>query len=159
MKPHGLKGEVTVMLENDAPGDLSSFDSIFLEQNNRLVPYFIEAVSGHGKKAFLKFEDIDSAEAAKMLSKQSVYIPKSRRPKLDRGEFYDDEVNQFEVVDTELGLLGKVDGVVAAGPNRLLSLQYHGKEVLIPTNGPFIKNLNKAKKRIEVELPEGFLDI
>ena len=147
------------MLEDDAPGDLSSFDSVFLEQNTQLVPYFIEAVSGHGKKIFLKLEDIDSAEAAKAISKQSVYIPKSKRPKLERGEFYDDEVYQFEVIDTELGLLGKIDSIVTAGPNRLLSLEYEGKEVLIPTNGPFIKSINKTKKRIEVELPAGFLDI
>ena len=147
------------MIEDDAPADLSSFDSIFLEQNNRLVPYFIETVSGQGKKTFLKLEDIDSVDAAKAISKQSVYIPKSKRPKLERGEFYDDEVSEFEVIDTALGLLGKIDGVVAAGPNRLLSVEFQGKEVLIPINGPFIKSINKTKKRIEVELPEGFLDI
>jgi 16S rRNA processing protein RimM len=158
-KPHGLKGEVTVMLEDDAPADLSTIDSVFLEQNNRLVPYFIEAVSGQGKKAFLKFEDVDSPEAAKLISKQSVYIPKSARPKNRRGKFYDDEVIDFQVFDAEMGLLGKIGDVIAAGPNRLLSLEHHGKEILIPTNAPFIKSINKSKKRIDVELPEGFLDI
>ena len=148
-----------MMLHGDAPNDLSSLDSVFLEQNNRLVPYFIETVSGQGGKAFLKFEGIDSAEAAKLISKQSVYVSKSLRPQREPGEFYDDEINDFEVVDAHLGVLGKIDGVVAAGPNRLLSLEYHGKEVLIPTNGPFIKSINKTRKKIEVELPEGFLEI
>ena len=159
MKPHGLKGEVTVVLEGDAPNDISSLNSVFLEQNDRLVPYFIETVSGHGRKTFVKFEDIDSPEAARLISKQSIYIQKSLRPKLQRGNFYDDEVKGFEVFDYQLGLLGKIDEVVAAGPNRLLSLQYQDKEVLIPTNGPFITSVNKTRKRIEVELPEGFLDI
>ncbi len=159
MKPHGLKGEVTVVLEDDAPNDISSLDSVFLEQNSRLVPYFIETVSGQGKKTFLKLEDINSPEAAQQISKQSIYIPRSLRPKLQRGKFYDDEVKGFEVVDYQIGLLGEVDDVVAAGPNRLISLQYQNKEVLIPTNGPFIKSVNKTKRRIEVELPEGFLDI
>lgn len=158
-KPHGLKGEVTVMLEDDAPADFSSIDAVFLEQNNKLVPYFIETVSGQGKKAFLKFEDIDSPEAAKTISKQSVYIPKSHRPKARRGEFYDDEVLDFEVHDRQIGLLGKIDDVIPAGPNKLLSLNYQGKEILIPTNGPFIRTISKTKKRIDVELPEGFLDI
>jgi 16S rRNA processing protein RimM len=159
LKSHGLKGEVTLMLEDEAPDDLSAINSVFLEQNNRLVPYFIETVAGQGSKVFLKFEGIDSADAAKMISKQSVYLPKSIRPKRERGEFYDDEIDGFEVVDAGIGLLGKIDGVVVAGPNRLLSLEYHGKEVLIPTNGPFIRSINKSKKRIEVELPEGFLEI
>ena len=159
LKPHGLKGEVTIILEDDAPNDLSTINSVFLEQNNRLAPYFIETLSGQGKKAFLKFEDIDSVEAASMISKQSVYIPKSMRPKRERNDFYEDEIKDFEVFDTVLGLLGKIDGVVAAGPNRLLSLQFDGKEILIPINGPFIKSINKTKNRIEVDLPEGFLEI
>ena len=158
-KPHGLKGEVTVVLENDAPADFSSINSVFLEQKNRLVPYFIETISGQGKKAFLKFEDIDSLEAAKMISKQSIYISKSLRPKARHGEFYDDEVMDFEVYDDQKGLLGKINDVIAAGPNRLLAIEYQGKEVLIPTNGPFIKNVNKTGKRIDVALPEGFLDM
>ena len=158
MKPHGLKGEVTVMLEDEAPTDFSAIDSVFLEQNNRLVPYFIETLSGQGKKVFMKLEDVDSPEAAKLIAKQSVYVPKSLRPKPPRGKFYDDEIIDFEVYDHQIGLLGKIDGVIA-GPNRLLSIQYQGKEILIPTNGPFIKAVNKAKKRIDVELPEGFLEI
>lgn len=158
LKPHGLKGEVTVMLEDEAPTDFSAIDSVFLEQNNRLVPYFIETLSGQGKKVFMKLEDVDSPEAAKLIAKQSVYVPKSLRPKPPRGKFYDDEIIDFEVYDHQIGLLGKIDGVIA-GPNRLLSIQYQGKEILIPTNGPFIKAVNKAKKRIDVELPEGFLEI
>jgi 16S rRNA processing protein RimM len=159
LRPHGLKGEVTAMLDDDAPADFSAIDSIFLEQNNRLVPYFIETVSGQGKKFFLKLEDVNSPEAAKLISKHSVYIPKSLRPKAQKGNFYDDEIIDFEVYDYQIGLLGKIDEVISAGPNRLLSIHYNGKQVLIPTNGPFIKAVNKTKKRIDVELPEGFLDI
>jgi 16S rRNA processing protein RimM len=159
LKPHGLKGEVTVMLDEDAPDDFSSIESVFIEQNKRLVPYFIKAISTHGKKAFVKFEDIDTIETAAKISKQSVYIEKSKRPKSARGEFYDDEVIDFEVHDEEIGLLGKVREVMQAGPNRLLVVEYNHKEVLIPVNGPFIESVNKAKKKVSVNLPEGFLEL
>ncbi len=46
-----------------------------------------------------------------------------------------------------------------AGPNRFLVMDHNGKEVLIPINGPFIKSVNKSKRKITVELPEGFLDL
>ena len=159
VKPHGLKGEVTVMLEDDAPGDFSSIESIFIEQNNRLVPYFIQAISFHGKKAYVKFDDINSAEDAGRISKQSLYIQKALRPTARRGEFYDDEVIDFEVHDEEKGLLGKIREVMQAGPNRLLVVDYNNKEVLIPVNGPFITNINKTKKRVSTSLPQGFLEI
>jgi 16S rRNA processing protein RimM len=58
-----------------------------------------------------------------------------------------------------LGLLGTITEVSPTGPNRLLTLNYNTKEVLIPVNGPFITSTNKTKKLIKVDLPEGFLEI
>ena len=159
LKPHGLKGEVTVTLDDDAPDDFSTIESVFIEQNKRLVPYFIQSISAKGTNAFIKFEDIDSLEPAMKISKQSLFIPKSMRPKSGRGEFYNDEVIDFEVHDEVKGLLGKIREVMQAGPNRLLVIDYNSKEVLIPVNGPFIESVNKTKKTVTVSLPEGFLDL
>ena len=159
MKPHGLKGEVTISIDPDAPENLDEVKSVFIEKNNRLIPHFIEAISVRGDKAFIKFDDIDTPEGALSISKCSIYLPKSSRPKSGRGEFYDDEILGFEVIDKDLGTLGKVINVESAGPNKLLLINYGAKEVLIPVNSPFIKSINKSKGAITVELPEGFLDI
>jgi 16S rRNA processing protein RimM len=123
------------------------------------VPYFIQHVSVRDAKAFVKFEDVDTPEEAAKISKLAIYLPKTARPKSTRGEFYDDEVKDFEVVDQTLGVLGLVTEVMQAGANRLLVLMHHEKEVLIPINSPFIISVNKSKKKISVDLPEGFLDI
>jgi len=159
LKPHGLKGEVTILLEDDAPLDFSSIQSVFIEQNKRLVPYFIESVSAHVKKAFIKFEDVSSIEDAQKISKHEIYLPKALRAPSVRGDFYNDEVIDFEVHDEDNGLLGKIREVIQVGPNRLLAIDWNGKEVLIPVNGPFITSINKGKKRVSVSLPEGFLEI
>lgn len=156
-RPHGLKGEVTAILTE--PIDLSEITSFFLEYQNSLVPFFIESFSDRGDKTFFKFEEIDSTEKADPLKGCSIYLPKSIRPKLKRGEFYDDEVIGFNVEDKTMGLLGSVKEVSATGPNRLLLVRYNEKEVLIPVNGPFIVSTNKSKKLIMVDLPDGFLDI
>jgi 16S rRNA processing protein RimM len=159
LKPNGLKGEVTVLLEDEAPENLSGLESVFIEQNKRLVPYFIQSISVQGKKAFVKFEEIDSAEAAGKISKQAVFVERSLRPKASRGEFYNDEIIDFEVYDQEMVFLGKVRDIMQAGPNRLLIVEHSSKEILIPVNGPFITSINKTKKRVSVNLPEGFLEI
>ena len=49
--------------------------------------------------------------------------------------------------------------VVQAGPNKLLAVNHHEREVLIPLNSPFVEGVNKSKKKITVTLPDGFLDI
>lgn len=159
LKPHGLKGQVSVSLDAEAPEDLEDMDTIYVEKNNQLIPYFREAISVSGVKAYLKFEDINTPEQAKEISKSALYLPKASRPKSARGEFYDDEVIGFEVTDVAEGSLGYVTEITTAGPNKLLTLIHNGKELLIPINSPFIKSINKSKKTISVELPEGFLDI
>lgn len=159
LKPHGLKGEVTFSLDPEFPASAAEPGTVFLEKDNSLVPYFIERISVRGDRAFVKFEDVDDPEEALAVSKRAVYLAKKERPKLAHGDFYDDEVIGFNVNDQQAGVIGKVTGVTVAGPNRLLALQHEGKEVLIPVNGPFITGINKAKKMITVDLPEGFLDI
>lgn len=159
LKPHGLKGEVTISLD-DHTIDFGSLETIFLEEKeNRLVPFFIVSASVKGEKAYVKFEDVDSIEAAHKISKKGLYLSKSARPKSGRGEFYDDEIQGFEVADEKHGILGNVTEVIQTGANRLLAVDHNGKEVLIPINSPLITSINKSKRKISVDLPEGFLDL
>jgi 16S rRNA processing protein RimM len=159
LKPHGLKGEVTVSLDAGIPEDIDSLQSVFLEKDNRLVPYFIEAISIRGPKAFVKFEDVNSLEMAAGISRQGIYIPKPERAKSKQGEFYPDEVIGFKVYDEFDELIGTIKEVMDDGPNPMLVLDHDSKEVLIPLNSPFIQNVDKRKKQFTVNLPEGFLDI
>lgn len=154
-KTHGLRGEVTVNTLPECP-DLTSIETLYLGDD--LVPYFIQSVSAKADKAFVKFEEINDIDKASELKGVSLFLPKSERPKLARGEFYNDEVVGFEVMEEE-NVLGKINDIMEAGPNRFLVMDHNGKEVLIPVNGPFIKSVNKSKRRVTVELPEGFLDL
>ena len=158
-KPHGLKGGVTVLLEDTAV-DWDTVKSVFiLTGTNQLVPYFIENISVRGAKAFVKFEDINSPELAASISKRGIFLSKADRPKSEKGDFYDDEITGFAVNDEVSGDIGTVAGVEMSGMNRLLVVKNEMKEILIPVNSPFILGINKSKKKISVKLPEGFLDI
>jgi 16S rRNA processing protein RimM len=156
-KTHGLKGGVTVNFSE--AGEFDSLESVFVEVKHSLVPYFIESYSDRGDKGFIKFEDVNTFEQAEALKGCSIYLPKTVRPKLKRGDFYNDEVVGFEVEDLHMGILGNITEIIESGANRLLSIDRSGKEVLIPVNGPFIKSVNKSKKKIQTELPDGFLDL
>jgi 16S rRNA processing protein RimM len=156
-KTHGLKGEVTTVITE--PIELDSVESVFIELKGSLVPYFIQSVSDRGDKAFIKFDDVNTAEQAAALKGSALWLSKTVRPSLRRGEFYNDEVVGFMVEDATEGKLGLLTQVIQSGPSRLLEIDYNGKDVLIPINGPFIKSVNKSKKLIKVSLPEGFLSI
>jgi 16S rRNA processing protein RimM len=159
LRTHGLKGEVTISLDEDAPADFSTIPAVFLETDNRLVPYFIHSFSLQGKKAFVKFEDVDSIEDSSKLVSRKMFLQKSARPKSGRTQFYNDEIIDFKVTDEAMGALGNITDIMQAGSNRLLVIDSNGKELLIPVNSPFIISINKRKKTVTVNLPEGFLDI
>ena len=97
LKPHGLKGGVTIALDGEIPGDFDSLKTIFVQDGHQMIPYFIESASLKGDKAFVKLEEVDSPEAAGDISKRAIYLPKTERPKSGRGEFYDDEIEEFFV--------------------------------------------------------------
>lgn len=156
-RTHGLKGEVTAIFTE--PIELDSVKSVFIELKGSLVPYFIDSFSDRGDKAFIKFEDVNTAEQAASIKGSALYLSKTVRPSLKRGEFYNDEVAGFMVEDETEGKLGFLKQVIQSGPSRLLEIDYNGKDVLIPVNGPFIKSVNKSKKLIKVSLPEGFLSL
>lgn len=159
LKPHGLKGEVTISLDPECPSDFIELQTVFLLIRNDLVPYFIESISISGNKGVVKFEDVSSIEEAATISKTAIFLPKSARSKSAKGEFYDDEILDYSVTDSELGLLGRVREVIKAGYNKLISVQEGKREILIPVNSPFITSINKRKKEISVSLPDGYLDI
>lgn len=159
MRAHGLKGEVTISLDIDSPAEWESIETIMIEVKGRLLPYFVTSTSLKGGKAFLKLEDVDTPEAAGQLKGCSLFLLKDSRPKLERGDFYNDEVIGFEVEDEIIGLLGTVEDIEQAGLNRFLIISYNNKEVMIPAHQPLLKSINKSKKKITVSLPDGFLDI
>jgi 16S rRNA processing protein RimM len=156
-KPHGLKGEVTAVFTE--PFEFEEVNTVFLERKGDLIPYFIESFSDRSDKVFLKFEEVNSIDAAQDLKGSTIFLEKTNRPKLKRGEFYNDEIIGFEVENADLKIVGKVSGVNQSGLSRLIEIDRNGKEVLIPVNSPFIKSINKSKRLIKVDLPEGYLDI
>lgn len=159
MRPHGLKGELTISLDADSPADWESIQTVMIEVKDRLIPYFITSISLKGSKAFLKLEDVDSPEAAGNLKGCPLFLLKESRPKLERGDFYNDEIIGFEVEDETAGIIGTVQDIEQAGATRFIIVLFNEKEVMIPAHQPLLKSINKSKKKITVNLPDGFLDI
>ena len=65
----------------------------------------------------------------------------------------------YEVVDAHAGRLGVVEAVDESTLNVLFRIERDGAELLIPAVEEFISWVDQAKKRLEVSLPEGLLEL
>src|SRR5690606_18508447 len=79
-----FKAEVFVYLDTDELEMYTELESMFVDINGHLIPFFIEKASLH-KDKFLRthFEDVDSEEAADDIVGKDVYLPLSMLPELD----------------------------------------------------------------------------
>ena len=159
-KTHGYKGGLSIKIDSGPPETYRQLKSVFIEVNDNLTPFFLESVDVGGKgKLFVRIEGINSIDEAKPLVGKFVYLSKEMRPELDDGEFYPDEVEGFAVVDTNHGNLGKVKEVLTYPNQLMLKVMHDGIELLIPANKHILKRVDKNRKELLVETPEGLIDL
>jgi len=159
IKKHGLNGEVTIFLDVDFPQEYRELESVFVEINQKLVPFFIEKIVIKGNKAHVKFEEVEGIEAAEELRSKKLYLPLSSLPDLEEGQFYYHQVIGYEVVDNQKGGIGKLSSILSGPQQDLFVIDYNSKEVLVPVNDEIIDEIDHTNKAIKVNLPEGLLEI
>ncbi|MEQ8810246.1 MAG: ribosome maturation factor RimM [Imperialibacter sp.] len=155
IKRHGLKGDVKVHLDSPLPKKL---ESIFVEIDNRLVPFFIEAISVLEDLAIIKLEEVDNPDQASKLNKCKVFISNTYKPKSNGDEFETSDLVGFSVYSNSENL-GTISSINNHALNPLLVVVNNQKEMLIPISDYFIKGIDHTLKRVKVELPDGFVEI
>lgn len=155
-----FRGEVLIKLDTDDPQSFTEMESVFIEYNNNLVPFFIERSQLHKSDLLrVKFEDIDTEEDADDLMKVELYLPLTLLPKLEGEQFYYHEIIGFQVVDTNYGMVGVIKRVNDMTAQALFEIDRDGVEILIPMNNEFITKVDRQKQTIHVTTPEGLIDL
>jgi len=160
VRTHGVKGQVVAFFDVDYPEDYEELESVFLQLNGKLVPFFIDAldIQPNGR-IIIKFEDVDSIVEAEKLKNIALYLPLDQLPELDEDQFYFHEVIGYTVVDEQLGELGTIREIYEMPYQDLMAMDYQGVEVLIPVQDELILRADKAAQKLFVNLPEGLVDI
>lgn len=155
-----FKGEVLVKLDSDEPEMYENMESVFVEIDKNLIPFFIERCSLHKSDLLrIKFEDVSSESDADALMKHKLYLPLEFLPKLSGNKFYYHEVIGFEVIDENFGKVGKISAINDSGYQALFEIEALEKQILIPIIDEFLKEVNRQKKQIIVKTPKGLLEL
>ena len=155
-----FKGEVLVYLDTDEPEMYTELESMFVDINGHLIPFFIEKASLH-KDKFLRthFEDVDSEAAADDIVGKDVYLPLTMLPELDGNKFYYHEVEGFTAIDQRLGDFGIIQKISDNGLQALFEIEKDGATILVPVIDEFIIEVNRKNKSILFNTPEGLIDL
>ncbi len=155
-----FKGEVLIKLDTDEPEEYTGMESVFVDYNENLVPFFIERSGLHRSTLLrVKFEDVDTEEDAEDIMKCDVYLPLNQLPELDGDKFYFHEIIGFTVEDINYGTVGKITAINDSTAQSLFEIDKDGKQIFIPLNDEFIEKLDKKNKIIFVQTPEGLIDL
>lgn len=159
-KKFSFKGEVLAYLDTDEPELYQDMESLFVEINKELVPFFIEnSRLQKGEWLRIKFEDIDSEADADQIMGKEIYLPLNMLPKLEGNKFYYHEVIGFTIVDKRLGAVGQIQSINDSTAQPLFEVTKGDIEILIPMIDQFIVKVQRETREIHMDLPEGLVDL
>ena len=150
-----FKGEILLKLDSDEI-DFKKLKTIFLEIDGAIIPYSIDNIKLHKSSLLrIRFENINNEKKANKIIKIKTYLPIKDLPKLNGNKFYYHEITNFMVLDLTLGEIGKVLKVNDQTSQPIIIVINNNSEIMIPLVDDFLIDINRDKKTLTFNLPEG----
>ena len=153
-KTNRKTAEITIVPEIALSDDFPACKVIFLEIDGGLVPFFLKEFEVRVNHAVGLVEDYDTPDKAQKLIGCRVFIEKELLAANEDEIFYR-EILGFTVFDKELGEIGEITEIFETPHQILLQVISNDREILIPMVEEFILRINKRKKQLFMDLPEG----
>jgi 16S rRNA processing protein RimM len=158
VKPFSFKGELVLFLDVDNIENYIDMEFVYLEIKDKLIKYEINNLRLQGNKMVCQFKDVTQEESNMLIGKE-MYMPLEFLPKLSGNKFYFHEVIGFNVEDKEKGNIGIIKEIYDNTVQPIMSIDDNGREILIPIINNVVKNVDRGKRLITIEAPQGLIDI
>jgi 16S rRNA processing protein RimM len=160
VKTQGRRGEAAVEVHSDVPGRLHAGMRLFaLAEDGSRRELKIEDAWPHKEFVVLKFAGVDSISDAEPLVGSELQVPLSERARLESGAAYVSELIGCVLLDRGREVGTVTDVRFGAGEAPLLVIGSVKQELEIPYAQEFLTSIDLEHKRIEMNLPEGLLDV
>ena len=159
---HGIRGEIYVVIFS---GDVSWLDKLteisFVTMAQSKSSLKIKKIKAFKKGFIASLDGVIDRNQAEELKKQEVWIDEKLLVSNDGEQPFLHELIQFEVIDVNLGFIGKVIQFSSNGQQDLLVLDQavNNQNIEIPFIKQFVRQVDYLAKKIMTDLPEGLVQI
>jgi 16S rRNA processing protein RimM len=160
VRAQGRRGEVLAELHTEFPERFAERRKLFaLADDGTRRELQLEEFWLHKGRVVLKFAGVDSIGDAETLAGCELQIPAADRAPLPQGAAYVSDLVGSELYDGTRRV-GRVEDVQSgAGEAQLLVVKAGNRELLIPFAAEYVKSFQAVGKRLEMQLPEGMLEL
>ena len=160
LKTYGSKGHLLIFLDVDDPERYAEMDTLFIGIDNDRIPYFIDELELKQKNtAVIGFEDVDTADDARIFVGREIYLPSTMLPQLEGKKFYYHEIIGFSVIDKFHGNIGTLKSVLDLPQQSLMQIMQGSKEILVPMIDEVLLKVDRKKRELQINAPEGLIEI
>ncbi len=159
---HGIRGEVKVFPITDSVRRFNKLKKCFVTKEDGTVVKEFEVRSSRVDKtnALVAFKDIIDRTEAEKLKGLFVSVDRDDAVKLPKNSYFIADLIGVEVIDDELGSLGKVKDVFETGANQVLQVKRQGKQdLMIPFLKAICYDIEPENGFIKVKLPDGLYEL
>jgi 16S rRNA processing protein RimM len=155
----GLQGELVLVHRLGRKTSLKGLKTLFLEERkDELLPWFVESTRIKSEEEiFVKLEGLDTKEAARRVVQKEVWVTEADFEQF-AGKSAPISLVGFRLMDGSQDL-GEILEVIEQPHQVLCKIDLEGKEALIPVHEATLRKVDRKKKIVVVELPDGLLDV
>ena len=158
-RTQGRRGEVAAELHTDFPERFGERKRLFaLAADGSRRELELETAWEHKGGIVLKFRGVDSIADAEKLVGSEVQIPREERAPLKPGAAYIADLVGCAVI-ADGHELGRIEDVQFGAGDAPLLVVKGEKQYDIPFAEEFVRSLDVERKRLDMALPEGLLDL
>lgn len=172
LRARGLRGEVAVRLDNEGSALLTPGRRLLVtpaaprggadERPPAPGParWLVVAAARPLNKGWgVTFEGVRDRTAAEGLHGAAIAVAWDALPALEADEFYYEQVRGYAVVLPDGSAVGTVVGVFETNVDMLVVTGEGGREHLIPVVDEIVRSIDHAARRIEIDPPDGLLEL
>lgn len=149
--PHGVRGDVRIYPDTDFPKRFLKMKYGYINGKK----YEVESARLHKRVVLMKFAGVDDRNAAELLVKKDLQVPREDLVPMQKGQHYIYDIIGSAVYDLQDHELGKLTDVLRTGSNDVYVVTADdGKETLLAAIPDVIKSIDESAKKIVVDPPE-----